>query len=879
MSTARRWELAEEVKEMFYHSYAGYMKYAFPKDELKPVSCTGVDNWGGLSLTLVDSLDMLVVLGNITEFRNVVRYLGQSLNFNKKRAMSLFELNIRALGGLLSGHHFAEQLLPEYDGVLLRKSVELADILLTAFDSPTGIPFNEVTPDGPNHKETTNCPAAAGTLLLEFGYLSTLTGNCKYLMAARGALDALWAARSTLNLWGTVIDVNKGNWQVTDADIGASIDSLYEYLFKSYLLFGDDRYLRIFEDAYGGAERHLKRDNWYIKVDMHTGGNEKRHVNSLQAFWPGLQVLAGLVPDAMASWNRFHCLEHKFGFMPERYSLNTGDLMEKGYPLRPEFLESTAFLFEVTGNHKYLEIGENAVRKLQRLARTRCGFGAVVDVTSGKLEDKMETFFLSETLKYLYLMFVPEEPLNISSRYIFNTEAHPLPITLDNHRMHNKCTDPRLVQACADWNKRMDAMGAGPEGTIKPRRRRSKRAADGSTRPRYTLDEVCVRQQRNDLTKRRPARNNYNTAYAPQGQCPVTSVLDAEFGFQEPDLGTCFQKSPPKGTAASMCPRDSAPQKTVFQVPAGDGKMLEMQFLSSGSDVQLTKVNGGVILHGVDINELHVANLPFSVKAFVMDKFGRRKEEQLQEIMCSTAQFGASLAYARNEVRRTQLWYPSAGRDGCTPVTEAPQTHFSNKFVVMFDRGVCPFQRKIEHGQAAGAVAVIIANNQDDGMVHMAPDVDSTNASLVTIPSVFVSRKDAVILRERLQNPDDLVVVTLGRSSPSVFRNLGLEVQSLSSGNILIKHLSATPTSSEISAPAAVAAPPEPADSAQTAEAAEAVNAVDPANVEGSAPSDQDQPASKGIDEAIQERFAQYHADQRKKSGQDEGQGETTPGG
>ena len=78
----------------------------------------------------------------------------------------------------------------------------------------------------------------------------------------------------------------------------------------------------------------------------------------------------------------------------------------------------------------------------------------------------METFFLSETLKYLYLMFVPEEPLNISSRYIFNTEAHPLPITLDNHRMHNKCTDPRLVQACADWNKvrdvRASARGVPP---------------------------------------------------------------------------------------------------------------------------------------------------------------------------------------------------------------------------------------------------------------------------------------------------------------------------------------------------------------------------------------------------------------------------------
>lgn len=38
---------------MFYHGFDNYMDYAFPLDELRPMSCTGEDSLGGYALTLV----------------------------------------------------------------------------------------------------------------------------------------------------------------------------------------------------------------------------------------------------------------------------------------------------------------------------------------------------------------------------------------------------------------------------------------------------------------------------------------------------------------------------------------------------------------------------------------------------------------------------------------------------------------------------------------------------------------------------------------------------------------------------------------------------------------------------------------------------------
>jgi hypothetical protein len=53
---------------MFQHSYESYLSHAYPYDELRPLTCDGVDTWGSYSLTLIDALDTLAVMGNFSEF-------------------------------------------------------------------------------------------------------------------------------------------------------------------------------------------------------------------------------------------------------------------------------------------------------------------------------------------------------------------------------------------------------------------------------------------------------------------------------------------------------------------------------------------------------------------------------------------------------------------------------------------------------------------------------------------------------------------------------------------------------------------------------------------------------------------------------------------
>ena len=98
----RAWmkEQAENVRSMFFHAYDGYMRSAFPSDELKPLSCTGSDEFfGQVSLTLVDSLDSLAVFGNRSEFQRAVDLVLEFLTFDIDSSVSVFETNIRILEG------------------------------------------------------------------------------------------------------------------------------------------------------------------------------------------------------------------------------------------------------------------------------------------------------------------------------------------------------------------------------------------------------------------------------------------------------------------------------------------------------------------------------------------------------------------------------------------------------------------------------------------------------------------------------------------------------------------------------------------------------------------------------------------------------------
>ena len=147
ISIETRRALRDRARDAFTHSYDNYMISAFPHDVLNPLSCRGEDSWGAVTLTLLDLLDTLALLGNATEFERGVRWCVEHLDFDRDETVSLFETNIRALGGLLAAHAFALdnrlKLLsapyPEgYAGGLLPLAVDLADRLMPALDTESG---------------------------------------------------------------------------------------------------------------------------------------------------------------------------------------------------------------------------------------------------------------------------------------------------------------------------------------------------------------------------------------------------------------------------------------------------------------------------------------------------------------------------------------------------------------------------------------------------------------------------------------------------------------------------------------------------------------------------------------------------------------------
>lgn len=136
----------EEAKGMFYHGYDNYMQHAYPLDELDPVHCTGRgpdygnpqnininDVLGNYSLTMIDSLDMLAMLGNWTEFDRNTRIISKTVSFDQDSTVQVFEASIRVMGGLLSAHLIASQHhkhTRKYDGSLLNLALDLGKRLL-----------------------------------------------------------------------------------------------------------------------------------------------------------------------------------------------------------------------------------------------------------------------------------------------------------------------------------------------------------------------------------------------------------------------------------------------------------------------------------------------------------------------------------------------------------------------------------------------------------------------------------------------------------------------------------------------------------------------------------------------------------------------------
>ena len=436
--------LREEVKEMFTDTLESYIVHAYPADELKPMSCKGVNTFGselGFAVTLIDALDAMAVMGNKTAFERGVRAVIDNTRFDVDAHVSLFEMNIRVLGGLLSAHLLASDEatgfgIEWYEDELLELANDLGEAFLPAFETKTGIPYGAVNLKyGVDVNETTiTSTAAGGSLILEFGTLSALTGDPRFRRVAERALEALWDHRSDIGLVGAHIDIETGQWTQAEASVGAGIDSFYEYMLKSYILFGNERHLEIFEEAYAAVEAYVRLAPWYVEAGMMTGHLISSRYDSLMSFWPGLQALYGDIETATTTHDAFFQVWKHYGFTPEGFDVRTGAAIpgQKPYPLRPELIESTYLLYKATGDVTYIACGRDFLASL-RLLKTSCGYAHMADVSTQKLVDKMESFFLSETLKYLYLLFdAALDRENIVDGgpypYLFTTEAHILPL-------------------------------------------------------------------------------------------------------------------------------------------------------------------------------------------------------------------------------------------------------------------------------------------------------------------------------------------------------------------------------------------------------------------------------------------------------------------
>ncbi|XP_030005649.1 ER degradation-enhancing alpha-mannosidase-like protein 3 isoform X2 [Sphaeramia orbicularis] len=457
MTPEEKTVIRDQIIEMFDHAYGSYMKYAYPADELMPLSCKGRvrgqepnrgdidDSLGKFSLTLIDTLDTLVVLNKLDEFENAVRKAVKDVRLDNDVVVSVFETNIRVLGGLLGAHVMADLLrqrgerMQWYQDELLHMAKELGHRLLPAFNTTSGLPYPKVNlrygvlnPLSRTGTESDTCTACAGTMILEFAALSRLSGESVFEEHARKALDVLWERRQRgSDLVGTVINIHNGEWVRRDSGVGAGIDSYYEYLMKAYILLGDNVFLERFNIHYSAIMKYISQPPLLLNVHMHNPTVSVRSwMDSLLAFFPGLQVLRGDLKPAIETHEMLYQVTKQHKFLPEAFT--TEFRVHWGqHLLRPEFAESTYYLYKATGDPYYLRVGQSIVEKLNAYARVPCGFAAVQDVRTGTHEDRMDSFFLAEMFKYLYLLFSEKSQLPINmDDYIFTTEAHLLPVSL-----------------------------------------------------------------------------------------------------------------------------------------------------------------------------------------------------------------------------------------------------------------------------------------------------------------------------------------------------------------------------------------------------------------------------------------------------------------
>ncbi|KAJ2158324.1 hypothetical protein GGF46_003851 [Coemansia sp. RSA 552] len=471
-----RQQRAEEIKAGFLVGWNGYKKYAWGADEVDILAKAPRTTRNGWGVTIVDTLDTLWVMGLKDEFWQARDHVAQ-IDFSNDggQLARVFETNIRYVGGLLSAYELSG------DSMFLHKAVELTDRLMPAFDTPLGLPWQDVnvtTGRGSSATEGTMYTnlAEVGTLQMEFFRLSQHTRNATYHEAAQRVITSVLARNrvgeplsnyTIQGLYPIFLDMGSGKFIEQFAYWGGGGDSFYEYLIKTWSLseYRLKRNLDLWSDSIRALREHAvaKSTDGFTLPVAREGQRIDPIVDMFVSFLPGTlayasklvgsdtyfalaeTLLEGVysITDKMPTslspvgvrFVRQDAASEYLSYGPEqRAQLDRyGLVLERpSYALRPELIESLFYMYRLTGKTLYADRAWKIWQGIVRNCQVDEGYVGTADVTvdistSGlrNATRSVESFVYGETFKYLYLMFADQQTISLDE-WVFTTEAHPL---------------------------------------------------------------------------------------------------------------------------------------------------------------------------------------------------------------------------------------------------------------------------------------------------------------------------------------------------------------------------------------------------------------------------------------------------------------------
>ncbi|XP_041346922.1 LOW QUALITY PROTEIN: endoplasmic reticulum mannosyl-oligosaccharide 1,2-alpha-mannosidase-like [Gigantopelta aegis] len=444
-------EQQKAIIAAFKHAWQAYKEYAWGKDELKSVSHRS-STWFNLGLTLVDSLDTMWLMGLTEEFNEARNWVAHSMVIAQTKDVNLFETTIRVLGGLLSAYHLTK------DNMFLEKASDLGDRLLHAFGTSSNIPFSDVNlytlkPHAPKWGPDSSVSEVT-SIQLEFRDLTQLTGTKKYQEAVDKVMETVQAQARSHNLVPQFINAQTGRLSSGTLTLGSRADSYYEYLLKQWLQSGktEDKFRNWYLDSVQGIQEVLLSHSEPNKLTFigEKRGRFSPKMDHLVCFIGGVLALGahhGLPSSHLelgkeltyTCWQMYERMAT--GLSPEIVYFNTSpdktdDITVKANDrhnlLRPETVESFFVLYRLTKDQRYREWGWKIFQAFEKYTKLPNGgytsINNVQDTQNPGYRDKMESFFLGETLKYFFLLFCDDDTVLSLDEWVFNTEAHPLPI-------------------------------------------------------------------------------------------------------------------------------------------------------------------------------------------------------------------------------------------------------------------------------------------------------------------------------------------------------------------------------------------------------------------------------------------------------------------